>query len=136
MSTADIVAKLARAWNTPDEDERLGLLRETCREDAEFASPHGQSHGLDEYARGIALFRKSFKKARAVHGVPDEHHGFFRFAWTTQWNDGRPPVVGADFGELDQEGKVRRLVSFTGTPTAPGALAPPAPRLPGIDDPH
>ena len=130
MTTAEIVQRLARAWNTEDEDERLRLLKECCREDAEFASPHGQSHGLDEYARGIGLFRKSFKKARAVHGVPDEHHGFFRFAWTTQWNDGREPVVGTDFGELDDHGKVRRLVSFTGPATAPGAPAPPPPRLP------
>jgi hypothetical protein len=130
MGIVDSVQKLARAWNTDDEDERLRLLKETCREDGEFVSPYGVSHGLAEYARGIGIFRKSFRKARAVHGVPDEHHGFLRFAWTTQWNDGRDPVVGTDFGEVDEHGKVRRLVSFTGPMTAPGAPAPPAPSLP------
>ena len=103
-----------------DEDERMRLLRECCRDDAEFLSPHGQSLGLDAYARGIAIFRKSFRKARLVHGPPTEHHGFFRFAWRTDWNDGRDPVQGTDFGELDASGKVRRLVSFTTPADPPG----------------
>ena len=114
MKAHDLVQKLARAWNTEDRDDRTRLLEETCAVDAEFVSPYGVTHGIEEYARGIAIFRKSFRKARSVHGRPDEHHGFFRFAWTTNWNDGREPLRGLDFGELDRAGKVRRLVSFTG----------------------
>ncbi len=114
MKAQDLVQKLAKAWNTEDADERMRLLEETCASDAEFVSPYGVTHGTSEYGRGIAIFRKSFKKARSAHGHPDEHHGCLRFAWTTNWNDGREPLLGIDFGELDRSGKIRRLVSFTG----------------------
>jgi len=114
MTAHELVQKLATAWNTEDPDLRLRLLEETCASDAEFTSPHGVTHGIAEYARGIAIFRKSFRKARSAHGRPDEHHGFLRFSWTTSWNDGRPPLVGIDFGHLDRSGKIQRLVSFTG----------------------
>jgi hypothetical protein len=114
MNAPELVQKLAKAWNTEDPDERLRLLEETCTADAEFTSPHGVTHGIAEYARGITIFRKSFKKARSAHGPPDVHHAFLRFAWTTSWNDGREPLVGIDFGELDRSGKIHRLVSFTG----------------------
>jgi hypothetical protein len=53
-----------------------------------------------------------------VHGQPEEHHGYVRFRWETRWNDGRDPLFGEDFAELDSEGRIERLVSFNGNGAA------------------
>ena len=62
--------------------------------------------------RGIDIFRRSFPKSRTSHGKPDSHHGYLRFRWTTEWNDGRPATQGIDFGSLAKDGRLARLVSF------------------------
>jgi hypothetical protein len=118
MDAKEITHRLSTVWNTSDPEERRRILREICVVDAEFLSPHGANHGVEEHARGIDLFRKSFPKSKVVHGTADLHHQRLRFPWTTQWNDGRPPTHGVDFGELTPEGRIRSLVSFTDpTPT-------------------
>jgi hypothetical protein len=118
MDAKEITHRLSTVWNTSDPEERRRILREICVVDAEFLSPHGANHGVEEHARGIDLFRKSFPKSKVVHGTADLHHQRLRFPWTTQWNDGRPPTHGVDFGELTPEGRFRSLVSFTDpTPT-------------------
>ncbi|HTT25797.1 MAG TPA: nuclear transport factor 2 family protein [Thermoplasmata archaeon] len=113
MEATEITHNLSKAWNTPDPVERRRLLLAVCAPDAEFLSPNGANHGVEEHARGIDIFRKAFPKSRVVHGSADVHHGRIRFHWTTQWNDGRPPTDGVDFGELGADGRIRSLVSFT-----------------------
>ena len=119
MNATEITHRLSRAWNSPDPIERRRLLLEVCVPDAEFLSPHGANRGVEEHARGIDIFRKAFPKSKIVHGTPEEHHHRLRFRWTTQWNDGRPPTEGVDFGVLGDDGKLRSLVSFT-EPTVGG----------------
>src|SRR5580693_3135965 len=92
MDAKEITHRLSTVWNTSDPEERRRILREICVVDAEFLSPHGANHGVEEHARGIDLFRKSFPKSKVVHGTADLHHQRLRFPWTTQWNDGRPPT--------------------------------------------
>jgi hypothetical protein len=112
MDAEQMLTKLTKLWNTDDRDERRRLLSEICLSDADFLSPNGANHGTEEYARGIDIFRRSFPRSRTSHGKPDSHHGFLRFRWTTDWNDGRPATQGVDFGSLAKDGRLSRLVSF------------------------
>ena len=34
--------------------------------------------------------------------------------WATEWNDGRERLLGEDFFEFDEEGRILRAVSFDG----------------------
>ena len=52
----------------------------------------------------------TFKLASGV----DEHHGMLRFLWTMFGADGRPLVEGFDIGELDSDGRLKRMTGFSG----------------------
>lgn len=105
---------LAKAWNTSDAAERRALLHRCCSPTAEFWNPHDPPHGVPELSDAIGQFRTSFPRAPVVFGSVDEHHGHFRVSWSTQWNDGREALEGIDVGQIDKEGRILRLVSFTG----------------------
>jgi hypothetical protein len=66
----------------------------------------------------IAEFRQAFSAVIVELSHPDEHGGFARVAWTTQWNNGQPPLTGEDFAQLAADGRTQLLVSFGGTPPA------------------
>jgi hypothetical protein len=44
----------------------------------------------------------------------DAYGRHVRFRWETRWNDGREPFFGDDFLDLDDEGRILRVVSFNG----------------------
>jgi hypothetical protein len=46
----------------------------------------------------------------------DEHHGQLRFAWAIQTPGGVEVVKGIDFGELAEDGRLRRITGFYGPP--------------------
>jgi hypothetical protein len=45
---------------------------------------------------------------------PEEHHGSLRITWALVGEDGTPVEEGVDFGELAQDGRLRKIVSFLG----------------------
>ena len=44
----------------------------------------------------------------------DSHHGKFRFTWRMVLADGKVFLEGIDFGELNSDGKLHRIVGFFG----------------------
>jgi hypothetical protein len=114
MTIIDAVMDFERAWNSTDDGERRRLLARCCTPDAEFSNPYGDWGGVEGLARAITEFRSAFPQAVCRFGDADEHHGWFRLMWATQFNDGRPDLAGEDFGELAADGRIRRMVSFSG----------------------
>ncbi len=110
---------LAKDGNASDAAERLAILSRGCSPDAEFWNPDDTIHGVPELSDAIAQPRTSFPKAAVPFGRLNEHPGPFRVDWSTRRNDGREALEGIDVGDIDKEGKLRRLVPFTGrTPHA------------------
>ena len=107
MTAAEVIATFARAWNTEDDTERLGLLVTACLPDAVSAAPQGQTCGVEALSASIAEFRHVFPAATVSFGVPDGHGDFARVAWTTSWNNGQPPLTGEDFAQLAKDGRIR-----------------------------
>lgn len=114
VTVAEVITAFARAWNIEDGDERLRLLTAACLPDAVFVSPQGHTAGIGALSTGIAEFRRAFPAATVSFGHPDEHSGFARVAWTTQWNNGQTPLTGEDFAQLAVDGRIQLLVSFEG----------------------
>jgi hypothetical protein len=114
MTPAEVIDAFARAWNTGNDAERLGLLAAACLPDAVFVAPQGQTCGVEALGASIAEFRRAFPAAAVSFGTPDGYGGFARVAWATCWNDGRPPLTGEDFAQLAPDGRIRLLVSFDG----------------------
>ena len=118
MNTSAVAAFIA-AWNTDGEGERLDLLRSCCAPDAVFVSPQGAIEGISALSDAIAAFRRASPRAVVVAGPAYAHHGFARLRWETRWNDGREPLCGDDFMELDTVGRITRVVSFDGAAEEP-----------------
>ena len=55
-----------------------------------------------------------FERTTAV----DTHHRFARYGWVLTGPDGTPAVDGSDFAELDDAGRLVRVVGFFGPVTA------------------
>jgi hypothetical protein len=116
MTIAEVMAVFARAWNTDDANERVQQLTDSCLPDAVFVSPQGTTAGTAGLSDGIGEFRRAFPAAVVSFGEPDEHGGFARVGWVTQWNDGQPDLAGEDFAQLAGDGRIKLLVSFDGDP--------------------
>ena len=52
----------------------------------------------------------SFHRTSAV----DTHNGQFRYAWELVGADGTPAIAGVDVGEVDDKGRLLRVVGFYG----------------------
>jgi hypothetical protein len=119
MDAAESVRAFIRAWNTDSDEERLDLLRSGCDPQGVFVSPQGVVIGLEPFSTSIGAFRRAFPAATVELGAPDTHHGFVRFRWRTNWNDGREPLAGDDLVELSRDGLIVKVVSFDGSPSPP-----------------
>jgi hypothetical protein len=119
LSGDEAVRRFIAAWNTEDDSECLRLLSSCCTAEAEFISPQGVINGVDAMSAAIGEFRRTSPSAAVVKGAVDIHNGALRFRWQTNWNDGREPLVGDDFGRLDNEGRITSMVSFYGSAVDP-----------------
>ena len=126
MTAGEVIAAFAGAWNAGDPAERLRLIAASCAPDAVFIAPGGPAQGTAALGDSIGEFRRAFPASVVTFGVPDEHNGFVRVAWVTQFGDGQPSLAGEDFAQLAVDGRILLLVSFNGTAACPAARADPA----------
>ena len=85
----------AAAWRETDAAARRTLLDTCWAEDGSFQAENPGA------------------RIDVVSGV-DEHDGYLRFAWRMLAADGSVAVEGTDFGEVNGEGTLRRIVGFFG----------------------
>lgn len=114
MTPAEVIDAFARAYNTGNDAERLSLLTTACLPDAVFVAPRVQICGVEALSASIAAFRCAFPSATVSFGSPDGSGGFAWVAWAMCWNNGQPPLIGEDFAQLADDGRIRLLVSFDG----------------------
>jgi hypothetical protein len=119
LNADEAVRTFIAAWNTGDDSERLELLSSCCTAGAEFISPQGVISGIDSMSAAMREFRRASPSAFVVNGAIDVHNGCVRFRWRTDWNDGREPLIGDDFGHLDSEGRITIMASFYGSAAEP-----------------
>ena len=109
------VERYAAAWRETDAAARRTLLDTCWAEDGVYCDPLNRVEGRDGLSSMIRSFQEENPGARidVVSGV-DEHDGYLRFAWRMLAADGSVAVEGTDFGEVDGEGMLRRIVGFFG----------------------
>jgi hypothetical protein len=114
MSTSDFVSTYAAAWNEPDEEKRRQLLEQAWTDEGTYMDPQSSAAGRDALVALIGAFRQRFQGTRTeLRSKVDEHHRLLRFAWSMVGPDG-PVLEGMDFGELAEDGRLRRIVGFFG----------------------
>ncbi|MGY1694670.1 nuclear transport factor 2 family protein [Geodermatophilus sp. SYSU D00814] len=109
------VEQYAAAWLETDAAARRALLDTCWAEDGVYCDPLSRVEGRDGLSSLIGSFQEGNPGARIeiVSGV-DEHDGHLRFAWRMLAADGSVAVEGTDFGDVDGEGRLRRIVGFFG----------------------
>jgi hypothetical protein len=123
MDVAELVATYGESWNEPDEAARRKLLDAAWSDDGTYCDPTASVSGREELLAHIAGMRDAFPGSRIEpsSGV-EEHHGWFRFAWTMVDATGATAIEGFDVGSLADDGRIGRIVGFFGPfPEAPAA---------------
>ena len=114
MSAPHIVNVYVAAWNEPDHERRRQLLEQAWSDEGTSTDPQSSAAGRDAFVALIGAFVQRFQGTRLeLRSNVDEHHGLLRFAWSMV-GPGGPVIEGMDFGELAEDGRLRRIVGFFG----------------------
>ncbi|MCW5622214.1 MAG: nuclear transport factor 2 family protein [Burkholderiales bacterium] len=110
-----IVTDYCAAWSEPEPARRLALLQKTWAEKGTYTDPTAIVEGRDALHQHIGKFFEQFPGAKIVlsSGV-DVHHDKLRFGWQLVAGDGSIALEGMDYGELDENGLIQRIVGFFG----------------------
>ncbi len=117
MNTQEIVATYGAAWNEPDPARRKALLEKAWAADGTYTDPMAEIAGREALIELISQFQKQMPGAQIVltSGI-DEHHKRIRFGWRVAAPDGATRMEGIDIGQLDEDGRLRSIVGFWGSP--------------------
>ncbi len=102
------------AWNEPDASKVRGHLDQALRPDVRFVDPSIDVVGIDGFEKNVHEVHGRLPGAvySRASGV-DAQHGFYRYAWAIH-QDGKLIMPGFDVTELDEAGRVARVIGFFG----------------------
>jgi len=115
MDTITLIDTYLDAYGEPDRARRDELIARVWSADGALVDPPLTGEGHDGISTMAEAVQSQFAghRFRRASGV-DEHHGFVRYAWELVGPDGAVAVGGLDVGELDGDGRLRRVVGFFG----------------------
>jgi hypothetical protein len=112
---ASPVAAYAAAWQETDADARDKLLEQCWAPDGVYVDPTARAEGRQGLSHHIGVFHETRPGYRIdLASAADGHGPHLRFAWTMFAPDGTVVLEGMDYGELDDSGRLRRIVGFFG----------------------
>ncbi len=102
------------AWNERDPAEVRGHLDRALAPDVEFIDPSIETNGIDEFEANVHEVHGRIPGAvyERTSGV-DSHHRLHRYSWQIS-RDGEVLLPGFDVTEVDDDGKVTRVLGFFG----------------------
>jgi hypothetical protein len=114
------VASYVAAWNTRDDAARRRLLEQAWSTTGTYTDPVVQLDGRAAMYRHATGFGERWPGAKIViTGAFPPHNGLVCFSWHVVGPADDILRAGVDFGELDPDGRLRRVVGFFGEPPAP-----------------
>jgi hypothetical protein len=114
------VASYVAAWNTRDDAARRHLLEQAWSATGTYTDPVVHLDGRAAMYRYATGFGQRWPGAKiVVTGAFPPHNGLVCFSWQVVGPAGDILRAGVDFGELDPDGRLRRVVGFFGEPPAP-----------------
>jgi hypothetical protein len=113
----DALRVYVQAWNETNDQTRLELLETVLESDAVLFDPMGVLNGPAGVNGFIGKVRAQIGTAQLVYtSTPQRHpHGpWVRYAWAIVTTPGQTIMEGMDLIELADDGRSRRIVSFSG----------------------
>ncbi|MET0145420.1 MAG: nuclear transport factor 2 family protein [Ilumatobacteraceae bacterium] len=110
-----VVDTYLETWNETDPDVRAALIDASLGADLWYRDPMLEADGLDAYAGMIAAVQGQFpglvmRRTSAV----DIHRDLVRFNWALGVPGDAPTLAGLDVAKRDGDGKLHRIIGFTG----------------------
>ena len=89
-------------------------LERALAPDVEFIDPSVETQGIDEFEANVHIVQAGLPGAvySRTSGV-DSHHDLHRYSWQIS-RDGELVVTGSDVTEVNDDGKVTRVLGFFG----------------------
>lgn len=102
------------AWNEPESSKVRAHLERALAPGIHFVDPSIDVRGIDGFEANVHEVQARLPGATysRTSGV-DAHHGFYRYHWAIH-RDGELVVPGFDVTEVDDEGKVLKVIGFFG----------------------
>ena len=102
------------AWNEREPERVRAHLDKALSPEVVFIDPSIVTRGIDEFEANVHEVHGRLPGAeyRRASGV-DRHHDVVRYAWEIR-RDGELILPGFDVTELDEEGRVLRVLGFFG----------------------
>jgi hypothetical protein len=101
-------------WNESDSDKVRSHLERALAAGVEFIDPSIETHGIDEFEANVHKVKEQLPGTRyeRTSGV-ESHHRLHRHEWQIS-RDGEVLMPGFDVTEVDDDGKVLRVLGFFG----------------------
>ena len=114
LSHPESLNHMLAAWNELDPAKVRDHLERALSPDVEFIDPSIETHGIDEFEANVRQVQARIPGAvyEITSGV-DSHHRLHRYAWQIS-RDGEVIIPGFDVTEVDEDGKVLRVLGFFG----------------------
>jgi hypothetical protein len=119
--TATVVDTHIAAYCDPDPTRRAERFASVWAADGELLDPPLEGRSLDEITALTDVVLAHYPGHRFERTTDvDEHHGWARYGWALLDPEGAVVLTGTDVAQLDDAGRLTRIVGFFGelTPVA------------------
>lgn len=112
-TAASALGVYGAAWNQTSPDRMQALLDISWAETGTYTDPTTSIRGRAALLKYIREFQALFPGAQLVWtSRVDAHHGQFRVSWSIVGVNGKAELTGQDFGEMDEDGRIKSIVGF------------------------
>lgn len=120
MSLEVTISRYVKAWNMPNDLQRMDLLSQALAPDARYAGPDMDLIGLDRINAMIGEFTSRAPRVFLERtSLADAHTDFIQFTWSVVETSGAVRMSGITFGEVAAETRqLQCVVVFHGPPPA------------------
>jgi len=103
------------AWNEPDDDARSALVEAALGADLWYRDAMLEADGRDAFNAVLGAVQAQFPGLvmRRTSTV-DAHHDLVRFNWAFGAPGEDPAIAGVDVAKFDADGKLHRIIGFSG----------------------
>ena len=113
----NLVTRYCDAWNEADPAQRDAMLATVWAEDGVYCDPTVQAAGRSELVTHIGRVLARNPDSRIIRtSRVDSHHGLLRFTFARVTAKDEVLRDGIDFGEMSDDGRLRRITGFFGPP--------------------
>lgn len=114
MSHPESLDRMLAAWNASEPAEIRGHLESALAPDVHFVDPSIDVRGIDGFEANVHEVHARLPGAvYSRTSVVDSHHSLYRYSWAIH-RRGKLVLPGFDVAEIDDAGRVARVLGFFG----------------------